>query len=138
MASIQLRRSQSLRPANQPCADHDDRHRLHSIFFFFNYPAPTEIYPLPLPDPLPISAAQEDEPCPALGRAIQAALHAGAEGGDSPPHPVDEEGAARAGRGHRPPPRDAGAQTQRSEEHTSELQSQSNLVCRLLLEKKNK
>src|SRR2546430_17702153 len=28
------------------------------------------------------------------------------------------------------------ARTQRSEEHTSELQSQSNLVCRLLLEKK--
>src|SRR2546430_4319155 len=27
--------------------------------------------------------------------------------------------------------------TVRSEEHTSELQSQSNLVCRLLLEKKN-
>src|SRR2546430_4076098 len=27
--------------------------------------------------------------------------------------------------------------TPRSEEHTSELQSQSNLVCRLLLEKKN-
>src|SRR2546430_4052895 len=26
----------------------------------------------------------------------------------------------------------------RSEEHTSELQSQSNLVCRLLLEKKNR
>src|SRR2546430_4148005 len=26
---------------------------------------------------------------------------------------------------------------QRSEEHTSELQSQSNIVCRLLLEKKN-
>src|SRR2546430_9140470 len=30
------------------------------------------------------------------------------------------------------------AGTQRSEEHTSELQSQSNLVCRLLLEKKKK
>src|SRR2546427_12683075 len=30
------------------------------------------------------------------------------------------------------------AQHDRSEEHTSELQSQSNLVCRLLLEKKNK
>src|SRR5688572_31665095 len=29
-------------------------------------------------------------------------------------------------------------QQARSEEHTSELQSQSNLVCRLLLEKKNK
>src|SRR2546430_5183841 len=28
------------------------------------------------------------------------------------------------------------ARTMRSEEHTSELQSQSNLVCRLLLEKK--
>src|SRR2546427_1298593 len=30
-----------------------------------------------------------------------------------------------------------GYETKRSEEHTSELQSQSNLVCRLLLEKKN-
>src|SRR2546427_514964 len=30
----------------------------------------------------------------------------------------------------------AGAHVDRSEEHTSELQSQSNLVCRLLLEKK--
>src|SRR2546430_9814759 len=30
------------------------------------------------------------------------------------------------------------ARTCRSEEHTSELQSQSNLVCRLLLEKKKK
>src|SRR2546430_2723568 len=30
-----------------------------------------------------------------------------------------------------------GAKLKRSEEHTSELQSQSNLVCRLLLEKKN-
>src|SRR2546430_11491813 len=29
-----------------------------------------------------------------------------------------------------------GIHAQRSEEHTSELQSQSNLVCRLLLEKK--
>src|SRR5688572_31079335 len=31
-----------------------------------------------------------------------------------------------------------GLPPQRSEEHTSELQSQSNLVCRLLLEKKKK
>src|SRR5688572_32390378 len=30
------------------------------------------------------------------------------------------------------------ARQRRSEEHTSELQSQSNLVCRLLLEKKKK
>src|SRR5256886_6562674 len=34
-------------------------------------------------------------------------------------------------------PRDLG-QHPRSEEHTSELQSQSNIVCRLLLEKKKK
>src|SRR5438270_8846723 len=32
----------------------------------------------------------------------------------------------------------AGGRYDRSEEHTSELQSQSNLVCRLLLEKKKK
>src|SRR2546430_5837773 len=32
----------------------------------------------------------------------------------------------------------AGFDRSRSEEHTSELQSQSNLVCRLLLEKKKK
>src|SRR2546430_4465268 len=37
-----------------------------------------------------------------------------------------------AGFGQRRP-----AVQRRSEEHTSELQSQSNLVCRLLLEKKN-
>src|SRR2546427_8974932 len=33
---------------------------------------------------------------------------------------------------------DQGGMGRRSEEHTSELQSQSNLVCRLLLEKKKK
>src|SRR2546430_13551846 len=32
----------------------------------------------------------------------------------------------------------SGARVARSEEHTSELQSQSNIVCRLLLEKKKK
>src|SRR2546430_17310743 len=39
---------------------------------------------------------------------------------------------------HAPPLRQRGRchQGERSEEHTSELQSQSNLVCRLLLEKK--
>src|SRR5260221_10852514 len=44
----------------------------------------------------------------------------------SPEHPH-----AGPGRGH-----PAGAQRHRSEEHTSELQSHSDLVCRLLLEKK--
>src|SRR5256886_11804657 len=57
-----------------------------------------------------------------------------------------ESQGTRGGRGgarghHGPAPgRDASQevdrQFQRSEEHTSELQSQSNLVCRLLLEKK--
>src|SRR2546430_4419333 len=49
---------------------------------------------------------------------------------------------ARRKRGRRQfHPIDAGIEPplqQRSEEHTSELQSQSNLVCRLLLEKKKK
>src|SRR2546430_11236213 len=54
-------------------------------------------------------------------------------------HP-DEEQEVQEARGHRPPrvqvlPRGLG---ERSEEHTSELQSQSNLVCRLLLEKKKR
>src|SRR2546430_12256380 len=40
---------------------------------------------------------------------------------------------ARQRRGALPP----GARDRRSEEHTSELQAQSNLVCRLLLVKKN-
>src|SRR2546430_7337964 len=35
-------------------------------------------------------------------------------------------------------PGELSAPARRSEEHTSELQSQSNLVCRLLLEKKKK
>src|SRR5690606_42079066 len=45
---------------------------------------------------------------------------------------------------HRPAPAAVGApdprrrRAQRSEEHTSELQSRENLVCRLLLEKQNK
>src|SRR5205085_7978168 len=38
---------------------------------------------------------------------------------------------------HHLQPRVEAARGDRSEEHTSELQSQSNLVCRLLLEKKN-
>src|SRR5688572_32174200 len=45
-------------------------------------------------------------------------------------------GAGSEGRAARPPAAQGGAALQRSEEHTSELQSQSNLVCRLLLEKK--
>src|SRR5438270_8802210 len=39
-------------------------------------------------------------------------------------------------RGQQSSPRPVAMSRARSEEHTSELQSQSNLVCRLLLEKK--
>src|SRR3989475_8827679 len=39
-------------------------------------------------------------------------------------------------RRYAPGPRSGWSSSRRSEEHTSELQSQSNLVCRLLLEKK--
>src|SRR5256885_3851733 len=39
---------------------------------------------------------------------------------------------------HRPPIMSAAREAIRSEEHTSELQSPCNLVCRLLLEKKKK
>src|SRR2546427_7409162 len=46
---------------------------------------------------------------------------------------ASEDRATAAGLGQR-----AGRRAGRSEEHTSELQSQSNLVCRLLLEKKKK
>src|SRR2546427_8157166 len=42
------------------------------------------------------------------------------------------------GRDRRPSERARAPTDGRSEEHTSELQSQSNLVCRLLLEKKKK
>src|SRR2546430_7490795 len=56
----------------------------------------------------------------------------------SPAH--DAVGLPRSGGGgaeNRPPRAHRGGRL-RSEEHTSELQSQSNLVCRLLLEKKKK
>src|SRR5256885_11603929 len=48
--------------------------------------------------------------------------------------PVDRPGVL----GHRLPRRAPGHPENRSEEHTSELQSPCNLVCRLLLEKKKK
>src|SRR6266496_5619344 len=44
----------------------------------------------------------------------------------------------RPGRGAVPAPMPRGGGPARSEEHTSELQSRRDLVCRLLLEKKNK
>src|SRR6266487_6877718 len=81
---------------------------LFFLFFFFNDTATTEIYTLSLHDALPISRVAGRAP------AVGVALHQLA-------------GAAARQR------EQAG---QRSEEHTSELQSSVHLVCRLLLEKK--
>src|SRR3712207_9433799 len=88
------------------------------IYFFFNDPAPTEIYTLSLHDALPICA--RPGMCRVLARAGVVEAGARVDGPARPPH-------ARApGTGLR------------SEEHTSELQSRQYLVCRLLLEKKKK
>src|SRR5690606_41320998 len=46
------------------------------------------------------------------------------------------DGRRRAGRAAAVPPHSPARRRPRSEEHTSELQSRENLVCRLLLEKK--
>src|SRR5688572_32022822 len=69
--------------------------------------------------------------------AAQGAPRAGLEaGGGAAPRAVRPR--RRSRRAPQPLRRGAAASSGRSEEHTSELQSQSNLVCRLLLEKKKK
>src|SRR5258706_5287617 len=78
-------------------------------FFFFNDTATTEIYTLSLHDALPISWTFP---------------------GTSPSSTVSRSPSRSASRATHFP--------SRSEEHTSELQSLTNLVCRLLLEKKKK
>src|SRR5258708_22950295 len=85
-------------------------------FFFFNDTATTEIYTLSLHDALPISNHDRHAFRHFRPRAVQKRRRAGAQS--------EEEGR-----------RDA---EERSEEHTSELQSPDHLVCRLLLEKKKK
>src|SRR5207249_11878409 len=86
-------------------------------FFFYNAPAPSDISPLSLHDALPISSCTSSWPrSRRAGRSCRSVPSLRAS--PSPPVP---------------------AQTRsRSEEHTSELQSRFDLVCRLLLEKKKK
>src|SRR4051812_50009861 len=81
-------------------------------FFFFNDTATTEIYTLSLHDALPISSSSS--PARATPRA-------------SSPSKTSRTRASMSLK-----------DLMRSEEHTSELQSHVNLVCRLLLEKKKK
>src|SRR2546428_5094466 len=84
------------------------------FLFFFNDTATTEIYTLSLHDALPICSGQRlrsSRPSTRRGR----------------------RGTARS-----PPASWPSPGRWRSEEHMSELQSRSDLVCRLLLEKKKK
>src|SRR5947207_8114714 len=81
-----------------------------SFFFFFNDTATTEIYTLSLHDALPIYSESFGEWL-AIAKA-KAVVWAASE--------LQHE------------------ESHRSEEHTSELPSHSDLVCRLLLEKKKK
>ena len=82
------------------------------FLFFFNDPSTTEIYTLSLHDALPIyggvSMTLADN-----GMGVAAFIS-----GQQPASTIEFNGKFR------------------SEEHTSELQSRSDLVCRLLLEKK--
>src|SRR5206468_7885293 len=103
-----------------------------SPLFFFNPPATTQISTLSLHDALPISEQ------PSLGciTCSPASRTAREHISDSPPAaywPRSTHGAPRrsASTHHSVAP-----PAHRSEEHTSELQSRSDLVCRLLLEKK--
>src|SRR5438874_4976545 len=81
------------------------------IFFFLNDTATTEIYTLSLHDALPISAFQHHQGMPVRERDTLFLCGC--------PYWISIW------------------QVWRSEEHTSELQSRRDLVCRLLLEKKN-
>src|SRR5256885_14983596 len=85
---------------------------LFFFFFFFNDTATTEIYTLSLHDALPISEAADNRrtPFPSMDAGCRNGLSTFV----------------------------CGSRSARSEEHTSELQSPCNLVCRLLLEKKKK
>src|SRR3989442_11539671 len=84
-----------------------------SFFFFFNDTATTEIYTLSLHDALPISCGTP-RTLPAVGISWC------------------------SGRSSQRSPSSYLSCDDRSEEHTSELQSRPHLVCRLLLEKKKK
>src|SRR3712207_9568892 len=100
---------------------------MHTLLFFFNDTATTEIYTLSLHDALPIYRRPGGRPGP---------RHTERSGGSVPSARAHAEFPVR--QGLRAGPAWGGGGRGRSEEHTSELQSRQYLVCRLLLEKKKK
>src|SRR2546428_9814696 len=94
-------------------------------FFFFNDTATTEIYTLSLHDALPISPRVG--PIEIIEELIEPGHLGGLEGLVGNERPLQDPERRPAKRRRR--------KRTRSEEHTSELQSRSDLVCRLLLEK---
>src|SRR5688572_32140336 len=100
------------------------------MYILFSDTAPTEIYTLSLHDALPISASARVIASIASGQTAGSWCELRRGGRSSAAHCARSTAANRRANccGRRC--------DRRSEEHTSELQSQSNLVCRLLLEKK--
>src|SRR5207237_5216926 len=96
---------------------------LVSLIFFISFPSPTEIHTLSLHDALPISFSCTISPAPLRRADAQAATEFNGVGAAA---------GLRTSACAEPCPEPC----LRSEEHTSELQSHLNLVCRLLLEKK--
>src|SRR5207248_7437473 len=106
---------------------------LLTLLFFFTNPSPTETYTLSLHDALPIYVRETGD---LLRPAILKNLKIfSSEISDLPSTLVDYGGVnlnqVRSDANDEPG-------SNRSEEHTSELQSPYDLVCRLLLEKKKK
>src|SRR3712207_8014263 len=97
------------------------------FFFFFNDTATTEIYTLSLHDALPICLLSYSTMRLSMkgDYGVRAMLHLAERAGQGP---GQSEAIARR----------QGISGARSEEHTSEIQSRQNLVCRLLFEKKKK
>src|SRR5206468_7302476 len=108
----------------------------YATSFCFELPAATHIYTLSLHDALPIYLVDHKQPL--VGRRRGAELELCVRDDDAvrpgvaPARLVQREACLLEPLGERT------TQRVRSEEHTSELQSRSDLVCRLLLEKKKK
>src|SRR3989475_8774276 len=111
--------------------------KIFFLFFFFNDTATPEIYPLSLHAALPISINVNANISSANASFAGTATANGSVAGTTQGQFFGANAATLAGiatfSGNSQYDTAFGG---RSEEHTSELQSQSNLVCRLLLEKK--